>query len=235
MDNTFHGFKIWNSEKWLINFVAEISSYPYLMVTHWDAFGGGQRVAIFLGVAMEDRAIFLVDGPNFYRNLRSCGLERGHLDFMKLADILSGPRKVTGVVFFTSPTDQAADASNYANQQRFFAALQNSGVDLRLGKIVMRNKVCPLCNQSFEFKTEKSVDVQLALEVALGAAKDSWDTAYVATCDSDIIPAIDFARSQGKKIFLLLPDGANCYSVGRACDASITITQKTLNDSQAFE
>ena len=75
----------------------------------------------------------------------------------------------------------------------------------------------------------------LALEIALGAAGDKWDTAYVATCDSDIIPAIDFARSQGKKVFLLLPDGANCYSVGRACDASIKITQQTINDSQAFE
>ncbi len=184
---------------------------------------------------MENRAIFLIDGPNFYKNLRFCALERGHLDFMRLAENLSGPRKVVGVVFFTSPTDRASDADNYANQQRFFAALQKSGVDLRLGKIVVRNKVCPLCDQSFQFKTEKSVDVQLALEIALGAAGDKWDTAYVATCDSDIIPAIDFARSQGKKVFLLLPDGANCYSVGRACDASITITQKTLNGSQAFE
>ena len=184
---------------------------------------------------MENRAVFLIDGPNFYKNLRRCGLERGHLDFTRLAENLSGPRTVAGVVFFTSPTDRESDAENYANQQRFFAALQKSGVDLRLGKLVVRNKVCPLCDQSFKFKTEKSVDVQLALEIALGAAGDKWDTAYVATCDSDIIPAIDFARSQGKKVFLLLPDGANCYSVGRACDASIKITQQTINERQAFE
>ena len=79
---------------------------------------------------MENRAVFLIDGPNFYKNLRRCGLERGHLDFTRLAENLSGPRTVAGVVFFTSPTDRESDAENYANQQRFFAALQKSGVQI---------------------------------------------------------------------------------------------------------
>ena len=64
---------------------------------------------------MENRAVFLIDGPNFYKNLRRCGLERGHLDFTRLAENLSGPRTVAGVVFFTSPTDRESDAENYAN------------------------------------------------------------------------------------------------------------------------
>lgn len=182
---------------------------------------------------MADRAAFLFDGPNFYKNLKYSGIDRGHLDFMRLAQRLAGPREIVSVVFFTSPTDQLSDAENYANQQRFFAALQKSGVDLRLGKLVMRSKQCPLCEQFFRFKTEKSVDVQLALEIALGAADDRWDTAYIATCDSDIIPAIDFARSKGKKVFLMLPCNARCHSVGTACNTSIKITQQIVDESQA--
>lgn len=183
---------------------------------------------------MLDRAIFLFDGPNFYKNLRTSSINRGHLDFMKLAQKLAGPRHIVGVVYFTSPTDQLSDTENYANQQRFFAAIQKTGVDLRLGKLVMRSKLCPLCEQYFKFKTEKSVDVQIALEIALGAADDKWDTAYVATCDSDIIPAIEFARNKGKKVFLMLPDRAPCHSVGNACNTSIKITQNIINASQAF-
>lgn len=187
-----------------------------------------------MGFFVPDRAIFLFDGPNFYKNLRTSGINRGHLDFMKLAQKLAGPREVVDVVFFTSPTDQLSDAENYANQQRFFAAIQKAGVDLRLGKLVMRSKQCPICEKYFKFKIEKSVDVQLALEIALGAADDKWDAAYVATCDSDIIPAIEFARSKGKKVFLMLPDKAPCHSVGTACNTSIKITQQIVNESQAF-
>lgn len=105
---------------------------------------------------------------------------------------------------------------------------------MRLGKLVMRSKQCPICEKYFKFKIEKSVDVQLALEIALGAADDKWDATYVATCDSDIIPAIEFARSKGKKVFLMLPDKAPCHSVGTACNTSIKITQQIVNESQAF-
>ena len=180
-----------------------------------------------------ERAVFLFDGPNFYKNLKKANLSKGHLDFWAFARNLSGPRTLLDVMFFTSPTDSAHDAENYAKLQKFFAAVQQSGVILRLGKLVHRKNKCPICKKDFSFKTEKSVDVQIAIEIVLGAAEDRWDVLYLASCDSDLIPAIEYVRSKGKKVFLMLPDGAPCYSVGNACDSTIRITQGTLDAAQA--
>lgn len=184
-------------------------------------------------MAIPERAVFLFDGPNFYKNLKQANLSKGHLDFLAFARNLCGPRKLSDVIFFTSPTDSVHDAENYVKQQKFFAAIQQSGVILRLGKLVHRKNKCPLCNKEFSFKTEKSVDVQIAIEIVLGAVEDKWDVLYLASCDSDLIPAINYARSKDKKVFLLLPDGARCHGVGNACNTTIRITQDTLDAAQA--
>lgn len=183
---------------------------------------------------MSERATFLFDGPNFYKNLKKSGLNRGHLNLMKLAQNFAGPRVVGDVVFFTSPTDSQTDAQNYINQQRFFAALQGSGVILKLGKLVHRSTECQHCHNKHYYKTEKSVDVQIAMELVLGCVEDKWDVAYLVTCDADLIPAIQYVRSKGKKVFLLLPEKAHCHSVGNECDATIPIKQIHLNNAQAF-
>lgn len=179
-----------------------------------------------------ERAIFLFDGPNFYKNLKNSGINRGHLHLFKLSKNFAGPREVQEVIYFTSPTDSIHDTQNYANQQRFFAALQASGVTLRLGNLVHRSIQCPSCNSQHTYKTEKSVDVQLAIELVLGCAEDRWDVVYLVTCDSDLIPAIQYVKSKGKKVFLLLPQGSRCHNVGNECDTTIPITQNHIDNAQ---
>ena len=178
-----------------------------------------------------DRALFLFDGPNFYKNLIASKLQRGHLDFYKLASNLALARQVVDVVLFTSPTDQRTDPINYANQQKFFTNVKSSGVTLKLGTLTWKKTECPQCNFISYVKVEKSVDVQIALDIVLRL--DEFDTLYLASCDSDLIPAITFAKLQGKKVFMLLPDKAKGYAVSGACDATIPIKQKTLDAAQA--
>src|SRR4030066_333253 len=47
---------------------------------------------------------------------------------------------------------------------------------------------------------EKGVDVQIALDIALGAVKDTYDSVYVVSSDTDLIPAIKTAMKEGKKV-----------------------------------
>lgn len=196
-----------------------------------------QRAVFFRGATMTlqspQRALFLFDGPNFYKNMRSAGLQKGHLDYRILASNLAGPRLMAGVIFFTSPTDQITDPVNYANQLRFLERLKTSGVTLKLGKLVQRNKVCPSCNSTTIIKVEKSLDVQIAMEIVLGCVEDRYDILYLATCDSDLVPAIEFVRSKGKDVFLLWPEGSPCHSVSRACRVTIPIKQATLDAAQS--
>lgn len=181
----------------------------------------------------QERAIFLFDGPNFYKNLKQCHLNKGHLSYSKLASNLAGQRHIQSIIFFTSPTDSKADPQNYVSQQRFFAALKNDNVTLKLGKLVKRNEICSNCRHIHDFKVEKSVDVQIAMSLVLGAINDEWDTVYLASCDSDLIPAIDYVKSTGRNIFLLLPSGSKCYGVGRACTSTIPIRQNDIDLAQA--
>ncbi len=94
----------------------------------------------------QDRAVFLFDGPNFYKNLKQCHINKGHLSYSSLASNLAGQCHIQGIIFFTSPTDSTSDSQNYVSQQRFFAALRNDNVILKLGKLVME---LPLFKRTF--------------------------------------------------------------------------------------
>ena len=135
------------------------------------------------------------------------------------------------MVLFTSPIDRTSDTDNYVKQQRFFAAFQEAGGTLKLGKLVSRKRECKQCGNIEDFKTEKSVDVLLVMEITLRAHE--YDTLYIFSCDTDIIPAIRHVRSIGKKVFVVRPVGANCAGVGRECDANIVLTQEHIDAAQS--
>jgi len=178
----------------------------------------------------NDRALFLIDGPNFYKNLKTGSLQRKHLDYVRLASNLALGRKIVDVVLFTSPVDRIADAGNYVNQQRFFAAFQRAGGTLKLGKLVIRKRSCMQCGATEDFKTEKSVDVLLAMEIVMRI--NEYDVLYLCSCDTDLIPAIRHVRALGKKVFLVRPLGASCAGVGRECTSSIVLTQEHIDTAQ---
>ncbi len=174
-------------------------------------------------------------------------LNKKHLNYRKLSENLSLGRNITDVIFFTSPTDRITDAVNYQNQQKFFTKLQQSNTSLKLGNLVTRNIRCPVCTTApvicdncksqLAIKTEKSVDVQIAMEIVVGCVTNTYDYLYLASCDSDLIPAIEFAKRQGKIIFLLLPENngkcANGYAVGNVCNNTIHINQLKIDAAQA--
>jgi uncharacterized LabA/DUF88 family protein len=192
--------------------------------------------------ATAQKALFLFDGPNFYKNLKNGGIDRGHLNFRKLAENLSMGRSIVDVMFFTSPVDQSTDANNYQKQQKFFAALEKTGITLRKGNLVSRRVscrnchaspiICKNCDTPLVVKEEKSVDVQLAMTMVTRCMNDDYDVLYIASCDSDLVPAIKFVRNYGKQVFLLLPLNAKGYAVSESCDTIICIDQQKINAAQ---
>jgi len=178
-----------------------------------------------------ERALFLIDGPNFYKNMKLGNLQRKRLDYMRLAQNLALSREIIDVVLFTSPVVRISDSINYVNQQRFFAAFQEAGGTLKLGKLVTRKRECKQCGNIEGFQTEKSVDVLLVMDIILRVHE--YDALYILSCDTDMIPAIRHVRELGKKVFVVRPVGANCAGVGRECSTSIVITQEHIDASQS--
>jgi len=195
---------------------------------------------------MPENAVFIFDGPNFYKNMKRVGLDRKNLDFRKLANNLSLGRNIVDVIFFTSPVNIATDPTGYAKQQKFFANLNSSQVTLKLGKLVPQSipcrgcgispAVCSQCNAPMNVTTEKSVDVQIAMEMILGCINNTFDCLFLASCDSDFIPAIDFIKNHDKKVFLLLPANngtpAKGHAVSKACNVTIPIDQPKIDAAQ---
>jgi uncharacterized LabA/DUF88 family protein len=181
---------------------------------------------------VDERALFLIDGPNFYKNIKFGNLQRKHLDYMRLAHNLALSRKVIDVVLFTSPVDRITDSANYVKQQRFFSAFQEAGGTLKLGRLVSRRRECKQCGNIEDFKTEKSVDVMLVMDIILRT--NEYDTLYICSCDTDIIPALRYIKEMEKKVFLVRPVGANCAGVGRECSASIVLTQGHIDAAQSI-
>lgn len=144
---------------------------------------GGKRVAIF------------IDGGNFYRKIRQDDLiPKGiKFDYVKFAKFLAQGRGVSlksyyiGIVRNHDKTAKSQDMVR--NQQKLLSALENDGYQIKRGKIVYDNKI-----------REKGVDVQIAIDLVIGAVEDSYDTAIIVSSDTDLIPAIKYIRSKGKTV-----------------------------------
>lgn len=75
------------------------------------------------------------------------------------------------------------------SQQKLLSGLENNGYEVKRGRIVYDNKI-----------REKGVDVQIAIDLVIGAVEDSYDTAIIVSSDTDLIPAIKYVRLKGKRV-----------------------------------
>jgi uncharacterized LabA/DUF88 family protein len=145
-------------------------------------------------ITKEKIAIF-IDGGNFYRRIRENGqFQKGvKFNYLKFPEYLARGRVVVlknyyvGVVRNYDGSEKSQKMVE--SQQKFLSGLENDGYEVRRGKIVYDNKI-----------REKGVDVQIAIDLVIGAVENIYDTAIVVSSDTDLIPAIKYVRSRGKKI-----------------------------------
>src|SRR3989344_4882929 len=65
---------------------------------------------------------------------------------------------------------------------------------------------------------EKGVDVKIAIDIVIDGIEDKYDTAIIVSSDTDLIPAIKYVQSKGKKVEYI--GFSNHTSVGliKECD-----------------
>lgn len=74
-------------------------------------------------------------------------------------------------------------------------------------------------NDAGDKPVEKLVDVMLALDLALGAARDEYDVAALISADGDFAPAVDEARSAGKEVINFVFRHKQSFQLRRRCDS----------------
>ena len=143
----------------------------------------------------DKRVAIFIDGGNFYQRIRQDGLipKGTRFDYVKFAEFLARGRNIStksyyiGIVRNHDGTEKSQKMVE--SQQKLFSGLENDGYQIKRGKIVYDNKI-----------REKGVDVQIAIDLVIGVAENSYDTAIVVSSDTDLIPAIKYIRSKGKMV-----------------------------------
>ncbi len=138
----------------------------------------------------------LFDGSNVYNRLREIyplpqPLPR--IDYTKLANWVSDTRLNKKIYYAGRIKAKPGDLHSIGmmkSQQKLTTKLLNAGWEIKLGYIM----------ESFGEFHEKGVDVNIATDLLIGAYENLYNTVYLVSSDTDLIPAIEKAISKGLRI-----------------------------------
>lgn len=75
---------------------------------------------------------------------------------------------------------------------------------------------------------EKGVDVQIAIDLLIGAYEDRYEQAILISSDTDLLPAIKKCQSLGKSVCYVGFKKAMSYALKNQCDKSILLTKEDI-------
>jgi uncharacterized LabA/DUF88 family protein len=95
---------------------------------------------------------------------------------------------------YQSDPPTVEQSQKLSNAQRFFRALQRtSRFEVRLGRLAYRGDN----SEGKPIYEQKRVDLLLGIDLTLHAARRTVDEVFIVAGDSDFIPAITTAKSEG--------------------------------------
>ncbi len=166
----------------------------------------------------QKRAIFYIDGLNFYNLVLKSNRHYRWLNLKALADrIVHEDTTVVCVKYFTARLLGEISESAKENQSLYFRALKPiDDIEIMLGNMVIREKSVALttAEQSklkrrqvlANIPEEKGTDVNLASHLIYDACNDEFDIAYVISNDTDFVEPIRMVKEDiGKTIVVVAP------------------------------
>lgn len=190
----------------------------------------GKRTAVAVEAGGTDvRVCVFIDGSNFFHACRQ-NLGRTDVNMGAFAELLVGPsRDLMRVYYYNCQLPPEEDVLKREGQQRFFTAIQRTPYfELRLGRLVKRETVCPACNDRRERYQEKGVDMRIGVDMLAGASKNLYDVAILVTGDGDLVEAVKAVKDLGKHVELAtLPIGRS-DELANAADVVITLDQARM-------
>lgn len=148
-------------------------------------------------MASKERVAVLIDGSNFYYKLRSLEIKnKRSFDFRGFTNWLARGREVVSLRYYVgvvrAKEGDARGQQLRRRQQQLFShlALPSQDVEIRRGYLMENDGTYH----------EKGVDVQLAIDLVIGAYEDACTTFILVSSDTDLIPAIRKVRALGKHV-----------------------------------
>jgi uncharacterized LabA/DUF88 family protein len=143
----------------------------------------------------EKRVAVYIDGSNFYHKLKDLKIANTtYFDYFGLCNFLARGRKLTSCRYYVgvvrAKEDDKKAQKMRQSQINLFNHLRDQGLYVYQGYL-MKN------DGKFH---EKGVDVNIAVDLLVGAYENKYDTAILISSDSDLVPAVKKIKSLGKEI-----------------------------------
>jgi uncharacterized LabA/DUF88 family protein len=164
-----------------------------------------------------------VDGSNFNRACDREGISY-RVDFNLLATRLSRGYHFVQLRYYSAPLANLWSAA-YRTQQAFFEQLRRSRrIELVLGRHEPRTD-----RYGQRYHVEKETDVNLAVDMVVGAYEERYDVAMLVAGDTDYVRAIRAVQAHGKRVvWCHLPAQKHTNQLAQLCDERFELNDKFL-------
>ena len=180
---------------------------------------------------MGNRIAIFIDGA-YIQSVLAEEFNRARIDFAKLSQAMAQGEEILRTYYYhclpyrsDPPTPDEED--RYARRRGFYAALELlPRFEVRLGRLEFRGNE-PDGRPRFE---QKRVDILLGVDMVQLSAKGQIRQAVLLAGDSDFIPAVAAAKSEG--VLVRLYHGSHCHSdLLREVDERVKIDQDFINQA----
>lgn len=183
---------------------------------------------------MNKRIIAYVDGFNLYFGLKDLGRQYYWLNIQKMAQVFVRPGDtLTNTKYFTARISRPEDKR--LRQTKFLDALGTlSQFQIFYGHYLDKKITCRNCKVSWLSHEEKMTDVNIATELLRDAFCDKFDTAFLFTADSDLVPPIQTIRElfPNKQIVVIFPPNRTSSWLRSAAHIQLSIGKGCLKKCQ---
>lgn len=172
----------------------------------------------------KEKVAVYIDGSNTYNKLKKLGLpeEGKRFDFSAFVSHIVGERQLVSKRYYVGIVRNHDDSEKseklVRKQQQFLETLRTFGFEVKKGKIMYDGGRI----------REKGVDVKFAIDLVIGAADNLYDTAVVVSSDTDLIPAIKYARYKKKNVEYVGFTGAPSLGMIKECNSQRLFAKEDL-------
>lgn len=184
-----------------------------------------------MGHESRERVSVFIDGRNFYheaKNLKKGGLK---IRLQEIVKRLVGNRDLVTAFYYNTLLDKEKDPRRYESHNKFLGILNSFS---KFKVILCDWRKITEEDGTVRYDT-KGDDVHLAVDLLMGAFKNTYDTAIIVSGDADFIPVIkNIKREFNKKVGNAYFRRTSSYKLRQACDFSLSLNKivRELNRKQ---
>jgi uncharacterized LabA/DUF88 family protein len=143
----------------------------------------------------KEKVLIIIDGNNFYHRLKELKLKNlSSFDYEKFSKFLiKGEKIIVSKNYYIGAVREERNNPKskelMIGQRKLTGKLQRDGWIVKFGQLLKDGDY-----------HEKGVDVQMAVDLLIGAYENLYDTVILVSSDTDLIPALIKVRKMGKKV-----------------------------------